>query len=146
MTAKIVEDPTAPNFAISTDKVCYVVVKAREFDVKDELADPDSGSNAIDDGMVDVLEDSPGDPVRQELVAFINMLNVDEQVDLVALAWLGRGDGSADGWKELRAEAADAHNARTAQYLLSMPLLADYLEAGLDVYGLSCDEFEADVL
>lgn len=59
----------------------------------------------------------------------------DEQIDLVALAWLGRGDGALDDWADLRAEAARAHNNRTAAYLLGMPLLGDYLEEGLSQFG-----------
>jgi len=64
----------------------------------------------------------------------------DEQVDLVTLAWLGRGDGSLEDWNELRDEAARAHNRRTASYLLGMPLLADYLDEALAQFGHSCDE------
>jgi hypothetical protein len=87
-----------------------------------------------------VLEDHADDPVVAELRAAIFALNVDEQVDLVALAWLGRGDGGIDEWDDLRAEAADAHNARTASYLLGMPLLSDYLEEGLSELGISYEE------
>jgi hypothetical protein len=47
--------------------------------------------------------------------------------DSGALTWLGRGDGGLEDWRELRAEAARAHNRRTATYLLGIPLLADYL-------------------
>ena len=54
-------------------------------------------------------------------------MNEDEQIDLVTLAWLGRGDGDAGDWNELRAEAVCSHNKRTATYLLGMPLLSDYL-------------------
>ena len=42
----------------------------------------------------------------QELIAVIQSMSVDEQVDLVALTWLGRGDGGLEDWRELRAEAA----------------------------------------
>lgn len=66
--------------AIATDKVCYIIVKAREFDAKEGNADPDSGSNTTDDGMADVLEDKPDDPVYRELGAFIQNLNEDEQL------------------------------------------------------------------
>ncbi|HTP92176.1 MAG TPA: DUF3775 domain-containing protein, partial [Xanthobacteraceae bacterium] len=52
----------------------------------------------------------------------------------------GRGDGTIEDWDELRAEAARAHNKRTASYLLGMPLLPDYLEEGLSQFGLSCSE------
>src|SRR5271169_3933213 len=117
-----------PTLAISPDKVSYIITKAREFDVKDVVTDPDSSSNASDDGMLSVLEDHGDDPVVAELRAAIFGLNVDEQVDLVTLAWLGRGDGGIDEWDDLRAEAARAHNNRTASYLLGMPLLSDYLE------------------
>ena len=131
-----------PDLLIATEKVCFVVVKAREFDVKDAVTDPGDASNATDDSMISVLEDHHDDPVADELRGFIGALNEDEQTDLVALAWLGRGDGTIDDWSELRAEAARAHNKRTAAYLLGMPLLADYLEEALSQFGYSCDDFE----
>ena len=130
----------APVLTISPEKVSYIITKAREFDVKDVVTDPDSSSNAADDAMLSVLEDHKDDPVITELRAAIFGLNVDEQVDLVALAWLGRGDGGVDEWDDLRAEAARAHNRRTASYLLGMPLLSDYLEEGLSQLGLQYDE------
>ncbi len=129
--------------AISPEKVCFIIVKAREFDVKDAVTEPDPGSNAADDGEVAVLEDHADDPVQQELTAFINALSEDEQVDLVALTWLGRDDYEASDWASVRDEAAREHNRRTASYLLGMPLLADFLEEGLSMLGRSCDEFEA---
>jgi hypothetical protein len=46
----------------------------------------------------------------------------------------------------LRAEAARAHNNRTASYLLGMPQLAEFLEDALSDFGRSCDEFELDHL
>ena len=130
----------APDLSISTDKVCYIIAKAREFDVKDVVTDIGDSSNATDDGMVSVLEDHRDDPVVQEIAAAIFAMGEDEQVDLVTLAWLGRGDGTLDDWADLRAEAARAHNKRTASYLLGMPLLADYLEEALSQFGISCEE------
>jgi hypothetical protein len=50
---------TTPSLSISPEKVCFFVVKAREFDVKDVVTDPDSGSNPTDDAMLAVLEDHP---------------------------------------------------------------------------------------
>jgi len=129
-----------PELSISPDKVCYIIVKAREFDAKDVVTDPDDSSNATDDAMVAVLEDHRDDPVVQEIAAAIFAMSEDEQIDLVTLTWLGRGDGTIDDWDELRAEAARAHNKRTASYLLGMPLLPDHLEEGLAAFGLSCVE------
>jgi len=131
-----------PPLSISTDKVCYIIVKAREFDVKDAVTDPGDSSNASDDAMVSVLEDHGDDPVAYELQAAIWAMNEDEQIDLVALAWLGRGDGTIDDWDELRREAARGHNQRTASYLLGMPLLPEHLEEGLSLFGRSCQDFE----
>ena len=122
-------------------------MKAREFDVKDaDTSSGDDGSDPADDRMVEVLEDRPDDPVDQELVAFIEAMSEDEQVDLVTLTWLGRGDGTLEEWDELRAEAARVHNRRTASYLLGIPLLPDYLEEALAEFGRSCEEVEKDHL
>ncbi len=129
-----------PDLSISPEKVCFIIVKARDFDAKDVLTDPDDSSNATDDAMLSVLEDHKDDPVVQEISAAIFAMSEDEQVDLVTLAWLGRGDGTLDDWDELRAEAARAHNKRTASYLLGMPLLPNHLEEGLSQFGISCEE------
>ena len=134
-----------PELSISPEKAFAILAKARQFDVKDSVTDPDPGSNASDDMMLSVLEDHADDPVRRELVAMIRGLNVDEQIDLVALAWLGRGDGDLDDWDDLHAEAARARNKRTAEYLLGMPILSDYLEEALSQFGHSSEEFERPV-
>ncbi len=139
MAAETTDEPV---LGIATDKVCFILQKARQFDVKESDSDPDSGSNATDDGMADVLEDTSDDPVQREIVSFIRSLDVDEQVELVALAWLGRGDGDLDEWPDLLAQARDAHNNRTASYLLGMPLLSDFLEEGLSMFGETCEDFD----
>jgi hypothetical protein len=131
---------TVPDLSISAEKLCFIIVKAREFDVKDVVTDPGDSSNATDDAMLAVLEDHPDDPVQQELTGFIRALTEDEQIDLVALTWLGRGDGTINDWAELRAEASRAHNRRTASYLLGMPLLSNHLEDALSQFGISCEE------
>src|SRR6185312_7827226 len=109
-----------PTLNLPTDKVAFIILKAREFDVKEADSDPDSGSNAADDGETDVLEDKPDDPVRRELVATINGLNEEEQIELVALAWVGRGTYDIDEWDDALETARVEHNKRTAQYLLGL--------------------------
>ena len=79
-------------------------------------------------------------PSCRSCTEFIGALSEDEQIDLVALAWLGRGDGTIDDWDDIRREAARAHNKRTASYLLGMPLLSNHLEDTLSQFGISCDE------
>jgi Protein of unknown function (DUF3775) len=133
-----VPDDEKPNLQTSLDKICCIVLKAHEFDAKDIAADEDPGSNPSDDKMVDVLEVHSDDPVRQEMVTFIDSMNDDEQIELVALMWLGRGDGDASEWESIRAEAERKHNENTALYLLGTPLLRDHLEEGLAKLDLSC--------
>ncbi|MFA9443324.1 MAG: DUF3775 domain-containing protein [Hyphomicrobium sp.] len=131
---------------ISPESVCFVIIKAREFDVKDAVSEPDPGSNPTDDKMTAVLEDHKDDPVIQELTSFIGAMNVDQQIELVALTWLGRGDYSADDWPSVREQAAEAHNDKTASYLLGIPMLGDFLEEGLAMLGYSCEPFEINRL
>ena len=130
----------ASTLGISPEKVCYIIAKARQFEAKDVVTDPDSGSNPTDDGMVSVLQDQPDDPVYEELTAFIGALDEDEQIDLIALAWLGRGDASVDEWDDLRSEAARTHGERAVAYLLGLPLLPEHLEEGLSQFGRSCED------
>jgi hypothetical protein len=115
---------------IALDKVCEIVVKARTLAAK---VDPEYGSN----------EGYSSDATFAEVSQFMDTLNEDEQIDLVALAWVGRDDFSMAEWDDAVAEARRAHDeyesTSTAEYLLGMPLLAEYLEAGLSKNNLSCD-------
>jgi uncharacterized protein DUF3775 len=140
------EERPMPTLAISSEDVGFLIVKAREFDVKEANSDPDSGSNATDDNMIDVLEDNGGDPVASEIAGFINSLTEEEQIDLVALMRLGRGDGTIEEWDDLRREAAEERerNRHAARYLLGQPLLGDYLADGLAAFGLSWVDDEGD--
>jgi hypothetical protein len=131
-----------PNLNISSEKVCYLIVKAREYDVQDVVADEDSGSNATDDRMVDVLEGGPDNPVRDEIRTFVAALDEDEKGDLIALMQLGRGDGTIEEWEAMRAQGLREHGGRVAAYLLGQPLVSDHLEEGLSQFGFSCAEFE----
>src|ERR1700675_937140 len=129
-----------PELAISVEKVGFLIEKTREYDVKEGATDPDSGSNGADDNMIDVLADDGGGPVAREIAGFINAMTEDEQIDLVALMRLGRGDGTIEEWDDLRREAADGYNRRTASYLLGEPLISDYLAEGLDEFGLTWND------
>src|SRR5690242_16584401 len=104
------EPPPGIALGINPDKVCFVIAKARVFDAKEDLSDPDSGSNAADDGMTDVLEDTPDDATLQELTEFIRALDEEEQANLVALAWLGRGTYDIAEWHDALREARTQHN------------------------------------
>jgi hypothetical protein len=131
-----------PTLSISSEKVCYLIVKAREFDVQDLESVPDSGSNPSDDRAIDVLEDHADNPVVQEITTLVSELSDEEKADVMALMQLGRGDGTFEDWEALRDQAFREHAERTAAYLMGEPLLGDYLEEGLSQFGFSCAEFE----
>lgn len=132
-----------PELAVSREKVSFLIEKAQEFDVKDLPADEETGSNPSDDAEVDILQDDGSDSVADEMSSFIRAMNEDEQIDLVALMWLGRGDGAVDEWEDLRSRAAERRNGyrhprrETVRYLLGEPLLGDFLAEGLDKFGIS---------
>jgi hypothetical protein len=131
---------------IAPDKVAHVIVKAREYDSKVGAWDDSPKAGDAEEDPDSILEDFANDPTRAELAGFINALNEDEQAHLVALAWIGRGTFSADELDEAVETARSERVNATSRYLLGMPLLADYLEEGLEKLGISVADAEKDVL
>ena len=128
---------------ISTDKIGFVIVKAREMAAK--VAAWDDGATSDHDAEL-ILEDFSDDATQAELKEFIRDLNEDEQASLVALAWIGRGSFAPEELEEALSTARSERTNRTADYLLGMPLLPDYLEEGLDRLGYSVEDTEDDVI
>lgn len=127
---------------IDHEKICFIIIKAREFDVKVEPGDPEPGSNPADDGGVDILEDFADDPTYLELRAALESLNVDELQELLALTLIGRGDFTAGEWDDALAEAEDGMDEHTIDALVAIPALGDYLEEGFTALGHSCEDVE----
>ena len=93
-----------------------------------------------------ILEERADDATEDELKSFIAGCNVDERASLVALAWVGRGTYEASEFAEARSTALQQSVTPTEDYLLGIPLLADYLEEGLNLMGVSVEEAEEGVL
>ena len=127
---------------IAPEKVATVIVRAREIDAKVGSWD-DAGDEA---GAESILEQRSGDATEAELKAFIAELNVDEQVSLVALMWVGRGTYEAYEFEAAKQTARDERVNATEDYLIGVPLLADYLEEGLDKLGISVEDAEQGIL
>lgn len=129
---------------IALENVCHVINKARELMADVHEIDDEPGHHAGDDLVKEELPEedtgAKGDsPEYEELKEFISGLNEDEQYQLIALAWVGRGTFTAEDWDEAVDTARDEHARNPVKYLLGMPLLADYLEEGLNEFDLSCE-------
>ncbi len=131
---------------ISPQKVAHVIIRAREFDVKVAAWGGEPTASEVEDNPEAVLEDLRDDPIVMELISFIDGMNVDEQESLVALMWIGRGTYEATELEEAKDTARSERVNATSAYLLGVPLLADYLEEGLEKLGFSVDDVESDVL
>ena len=127
---------------IAPEKVATVIVRAREIDAKVGSWD-DAGDDA---GTESILEQRSGDATEAELKAFISDLNVDERVSLVALMWIGRGTYEAEELEAAKQVAREESVTPTEDYLIGVPLLADYLEDGLDKLGISVEDAEHGIL
>jgi len=122
---------------LNPDTVRFVIDKAREFHAKEDVVIPEDPDNPSGDWAAQILANHAGDYSLIEVKGVIEDLDRDQQVCLVALMWLGRGDYDVEEWDQVLQDADDAWNERTADYLLATPLVADYLEEGLDLMGYS---------
>jgi hypothetical protein len=132
-----------PGLEISPAKVGFVIIKAREIAAKVAAWDDSATS---DHDAESILEDFSDDATQAELKEFIRDLNEDEQISLVALAWIGRGSFGPEELEEALTTARSERTNRTEDYLLGMPLLPDYLEEGLDRLGYSVEDAEDEAL
>ncbi len=81
-----------------------------------------------------------------ELRAFIERMGEEEQAELVALFWIGRGSFEAEDFAEAKATAQQEATVPTADYLFGSPHFADHLEAGAEAMGLDVMTDEEDLL
>ena len=132
-----------PELRISTDKVCALIEAAREVAGK---VPPTTGDNTTtgDDSELVTIEEPEGvgedeDARRSEIVEFIAGLNVEEQIDLLALILLGRGDYGIEEWDDAVAEAEGRIAARDPDYMIGDAALPEYLGDGLEAFDRTCD-------
>jgi hypothetical protein len=103
--------------AISSDKIAEVIILARELD-----------------------------RAENEFDGFVNQLNGEEQIALVAVFWVGRGSFDASEFHEAQRTAAREATTPTIDYLKGSPHLADHLESGMEALGLDPTDAEEDLL
>ena len=122
---------------LDSETIYNLLDKARQFQVKDDV-----GLVEMDDEMdsLKVHDDCDDGAIYQEAVAFINHLREDQQATLVALMYLGRGDYSEEEWSDAYNLAEGELSDHTGEYLLARPLVADDIERGLYLLGISNSE------
>ncbi|MEP1932716.1 MAG: DUF3775 domain-containing protein [Roseibium sp.] len=129
------------NLSLSPDTIRLLAQKAKAVatSIEDSFEDGHEGDVEFDAESLEeahnhdgLAEEESTDLSDEELRDLIEDLNVDESAELVAITWIGRGDFEADDFTQATQEARERAVGSTATYLLGMPMLADYLEAGLD--------------
>ena len=128
---------------IDTETVYFLILQAREFDDKDAPGEPDPENSPAEEALEEAMHYYADDPGAQQIKDTIDGLNDDEQAELVALTWLGRGDFTAAEWAEGVRTARERRSNPTSEYLLGTPLLGDYLEEGMTQLGLTVEDLEA---
>lgn len=130
---------------LDPQKVCFLIVKLREFGIQ---AEPNlgGGSDASDDKFVAVFDNEANPSVTQEAQGLIEAMNADERRELIALTLVGRGDYSKEEWSDALSAAVSHPEPTTSDFLMQNPTVSDDLEEGLAVFGHSCSEFETDRL
>ncbi len=101
---------------ITADKVAEVIILARELD-----------------------------RAENEFDGFVDQLNDDEKIGLVAIFWIGRGSFEPEDLAEALETAAREATTPTADYLKGSPHLADHLEAGMAALGVDPSQAEDDL-
>lgn len=125
---------------ISPSKIARVIIRARELGAKTGRWD-----TPRDDADADsILEARASDATEGELRSYIADLNSDEQASLVAVMWIGRDTFTSDDLEEAIETAKVEASAPTEDYLLGVPMLADFLESGLEALGFDADDLVED--
>lgn len=126
-------------FEVNPDIVCRLIELAREFHAQEEVVFPEVNGNPSGDWATQMLANHAEDMTFQEFRSIISDLDPDQQQQIVALLWTGRGDYSLEEWDDALAQAIDDWTPNTAEYLIVHPMLAEYLIEGLEQFDHSCD-------
>jgi Protein of unknown function (DUF3775) len=128
-----------PELRINPDKVCAFLEAARELAGRVPATTGDHTTTG-DDSPLTFMEQRDDDPTRAQMVEFVAGLNVEEQTELLALVYLGRGDFSLAEWDDARREAGDRIAAGDPEFMIGDRALPAYLAEALDAFGKTCPD------
>lgn len=123
------------------ETICFIIDKSREFHAKEGVSFPEDMPNAeYESDALQILATHKDDLTYLEVRHVIEDLEPDQQVELLALLYVGRGDFSVDEWVEAVREAKNTWEPSTlTDYLMSKPMLSDFLTEALEALGYSCE-------
>lgn len=133
------EVPLMPELRINPDKVCQFLSAARELAGRVPATTGDKTTTG-DDSPLTFMEQRDDDPTRAQMVEFVGGLNVEEQVDLLALIYLGRGDFALVEWNDALEEARDRIAAGDPDFMIGERALPGYLGEALEAFGKTCPD------
>jgi hypothetical protein len=129
-----------PELGINPEKVCAFIEAAREVSGLEPSTAGDATTDGDDGPLADMVEPPRGmDPRRREMIAFVAGLDAGEQVNLLALILLGRGDYGIEEWEDALIAARDSIDDRSADFMIGDSALPGYLLEALEAFDESCD-------
>lgn len=127
--------------SINPEIVCFIISKAKEFQAKEGVTfDESIPDSEYEYDWSQILADHEDDLTYREVSSVIEELDFDQQVDLLTLMYIGRGDYESNEWSKAHKEARLNLAPHLTKYLLAKPQIAEYLEKGLELIGASCEE------
>lgn len=127
-----------PRLRNNPDDVCRLVQLARDFHARETLVAEDRPESPADVPATGVMEGYTEDAVVGEFRSIVADLEGAQQVELIALMWLGRGDYDFPEWHRALRRAEESWSDQAGNFLLMHPLLAEHLEGGLERFGHYC--------
>jgi hypothetical protein len=122
---------------INSGIISNIILKAREINIADDMNMPSDFNEISDNERKQRIAEYQEDASYLELKALLTDLEPDQQLQVIAIMYLGRGDFSKDEWVAALEQALTIPVKSRIDYLLLKPMLADYLEEGLSILGYS---------
>ncbi|WP_166254662.1 DUF3775 domain-containing protein [Marinobacter salicampi] len=122
------------------ETICRLIELAESYHVQEPATDLDSPDDPTEDWAQEMLVDTGDNSGLEEFKTVVEDLEPDQQQEVIALLWLGRGDYVLEEWEEIVKQAQEQWTPETADYLIQHPMLADHLREGLDLHGYSCQD------
>ncbi len=117
---------------IPPERIAAIIMAARESDAEEKALARAAQRKA---GAEPGAQEIGATPAAERLLRMVANLAGTELNELMALAWMGRGDFEPDALPEALRQAAKIISTHPAQYVARLPGLAHYLESALISLG-----------